>query len=136
MLLDAIFSSIYGLINSFVLIIRCGTFCPYGYTYLAKIYEIYIFAYVGKSCELFILLLDINISLLRLGSFTRKNKSTSNNKMALKVVCFLIVSFLVCIPSLILPRTVDQIGYLVSNHTLEDENVTRQIFTPLYVVEK
>ena len=46
-LINSAIDFIFLLIEIFVVIIRCGALCPYGYTYAAKFYEIYIFQYVG-----------------------------------------------------------------------------------------
>lgn len=35
------------LVEFFVIIIRCGNLCPYGYTFASKVYELFVFQYVG-----------------------------------------------------------------------------------------
>ncbi len=142
MLLDSIFSSVYSLSNSFTFIIRCGIFCPYGYAYYSKFYEIYFYIYIAKSVELFILLLDVNMSLIRLGSFSAKRNEQRMSDWAIRTrfVGFLAISFLVCIPVFILFRTIVPIGYLVTqnaNRTLNDSfNGINQTQVTLYAVGK
>ena len=66
---------VYALINFFLFIIRCGRLCPYGYDYGAKVYEYYIYLTIGKSLELFVILLDLNLLMLKLRSFSTKKHS-------------------------------------------------------------
>ena len=72
LLLDSIAAIIYAASNSFTFLIRCGALCSYGYTYWSKFYELHFYVYVGKSVELFILLLELNLSFMRLSSFELK----------------------------------------------------------------
>lgn len=50
----------------FLLIIRCGTLCPYGYSYWANIYEIYVYWFLGYTIICFKVLVDISVSIERL----------------------------------------------------------------------
>ncbi len=138
MLLDSIFSCVYSLSNSVTFIIRCGVYCPFGYAYYSKYYEIYFFIFIAKSTELFILLLDINLSLIRLGSFSNKRNDQKISDSALKIrfACFFIIAFVTCVPVCILPRTISLIGYLVSNQTMLNGTVVNQTEKALYVVGK
>jgi hypothetical protein len=60
-------------INSFLFIIRCGSLCSLGYTYVAKFYEIYIYLFVGSSLLMYSSLIDIIIVFDQY--FIIKNKS-------------------------------------------------------------
>jgi hypothetical protein len=67
----------YILINSFIdfsffltqvflAIIRCGSLCPYGFTYAAKFYEIYVYLYVGYVLITFQVILNIHVTIQEL----------------------------------------------------------------------
>lgn len=53
----------------FLIIIRCGTLCPFGYTYGAKFYEIYVYWFVGYCLNTFQSMLNIYESVDRLHAF-------------------------------------------------------------------
>ena len=46
MLFMCIFEIFEMAINFWLMIVRCGTLCPYGYEYLSKVYEQYFYSYL------------------------------------------------------------------------------------------
>ena len=138
MLIESIAGIFYCLLNAFICLFRCGVFCSHGYSYGAKFYEIYIYIYIGKTIELFILLIDLNLSIIKYRSFsvnTRSSKKKSRMYFTVLVTAFLILSFLLNISPVILERSIHQVGYLAANVTVYNETVTI-IERSLYVVTK
>ena len=129
--IDSAASVLYSFSNCFIFLIRCGIYCDLGYNYWSKFYEIYVFIYFGKSIELFIMMIEINLAFYRFFSFTNLHKKQI--PFNIKLILFLFASFSTCIPVCILPRTISQIGYFVTNHTISNETI---IHYPLYVVAK
>ena len=86
--LDALASAVYGLSNSWTFIIRCGALCMYGYNYWSKFYEVNCYIYIGKSLELFVLLLEIHLSYLRIASFSKEKKGKDWIPMYVRFVIF------------------------------------------------
>lgn len=81
------------LIESFLFIIRCGSLCPYGFTYAAKFYEIYIFLYVGYVLVTSQMLLNIYVSWDRLRIFSGKLSSQQKRLKIYQVyVIFVLIS--------------------------------------------
>ena len=127
----------YAVINLFFFIIRCGALCPYGYDYGAKVYEYYIYLTIGKSLELFVILLDLNLLILKLQSFTTKKQShKADQKTFIMFFLFGVISLVVCIPSVTLPRSINFIGYLVANRTLNYNESETVIEKSLYLMSK
>jgi hypothetical protein len=124
MLLNTIVDLVFVLICIFTVIFRCGIFCSYAYTYWAKLYEKYIFLYVGNICLLFGGLLYLKVSISRLGSFSHSQKRcflyekllvkfASSKMIALmEHALLLLVSVIVNYVIYIIPRHVRKIGLL------------------------
>lgn len=94
------------IIQSFLFIFRCGALCPYGYTYSSKIYEIYIYLYVGYVLITSQVFLNIYISYDRLKMFSAK-KTTQKSFRIFKVyaVCA-VISILANAPPYIVSKEV------------------------------
>ena len=140
MLMESIASLIYFILNSFIFIIRCGVYCSYGYSYYSKFYELYFYIYIGKSIEIFNLLIDLHLSFLKYRSFSFKQNTYDKIKkngisLFFYFVFLIIISLVFNILAIILGRSVVQIGNLVFNTTSDNE--TRiNIKHPLYIVTK
>lgn len=74
---------IFLLTQFFSIIVRCGALCPYGYTYYAKIYEIYVFWFVGYSLVNAQVMFCIYVAYDRLKMFSNK---IDNNRTSLYIV--------------------------------------------------
>lgn len=59
MLISSFSDMTFLFINFFLIIIRCGSLCPIGYTYASKVYEIFIYLYIGSTLLMFSSLLEI-----------------------------------------------------------------------------
>lgn len=103
------------LIESFLVIIRCGALCPYGYTFAAKFYEIYMFLYAGYILVTSQVLLNIYVSFDRLKMFSTK-KSTNKPTSIFKVYAVCVtISAIVNSPSYLISKEVVLLGVYKPN---------------------
>lgn len=65
-------------IEFWVMIIRCGSLCPYGYSYASKWYETYIFLYCGYVLVTSQVFLHVYVAFDRLSMFSVAVRSTKN----------------------------------------------------------
>lgn len=111
-LLNSIIDFLFLLIELFVVVVRCGVLCPYGNKYGSKVYEIYIYLYVGYVLATSQLLLSIYIAYDRLSMFS----AAASNKKQMSIfrvysVC-LLVSLLANLSPYLLSREVIPLGIL------------------------
>jgi hypothetical protein len=127
MLMNTITDFCFLSIMFFIVIIRCGSLCPYGYTFASKVYEQYIYLFIGNTFLLFGTLHDIYISLARLGSFKRVSLQNKQQKLDFKWVCVILFVFSLIIntPSYIITRNVQKVGLLRVNDS-DDELIDEQ----------
>ena len=122
--LASISDLIFSLINISIGFIRCGSFCSFGYSYVAKIVELYIYNICNNSCLLFSLLIDLAVTIKKLRAFSVKHRLTSKifvikqNKTKISIV--ISISLSVNIIIFALTREVDQFGYYSTNSTLTE----------------
>ena len=116
----------------FIFIFRCGKLCLYSYTYGAKIYEKYIYHYLGFVIVTFSNLLDISISLERLSSF-KINTTNKKFKISIKMKCviYLITSVLICLPHFIIYSNPEVLGLLA----IYDKTVHTTTYKTLFEVK-
>lgn len=89
--LNSTIDFLFLLIQSFLFIIRCGVLCPYGYSFPAKFYEIYIYLYAGYILLTSQVLLNIYVSYDRYKMFsTKKANKKSVSIFKIYLVCALI----------------------------------------------
>ena len=142
MLVNSISDFLFLFIEFFLVIIRCGTLCPWGYSYFAKFYEIYFYLHLGYALVVFTALIDISVSLERLNIVTASKYSRSgkrpdlfnlglrvNTKQRLAITCvlFFLVANILVLPCFFLSREVTPLGRLASYG--DDGSVT---YTTLY----
>lgn len=70
--LNSLIDFFFLIIESFLFIIRCGMLCPYGYSYVSKLYEVYVYLYAGYILITAQMLLNIQVSYERLQMFSGK----------------------------------------------------------------
>lgn len=142
MFFESIADVIYSFINFFFFIIRCGVYCPYGYNYYSKVYELYVYIFIGKSIELFTILIDLNLAILKYKSFLPQSQSSQqqttigkfNNvefRLRIKFLLFLMLSLVIATPSILMPRSINFVGLLITNSTKQINQTTE-----LYVVSQ
>ena len=109
----------------FIVIIRCGVYCNHGYAFFSKLYEQYIYLFVGNSFLLFGTLMDIMVSLNRLMSFSSKVSSKAATKFkniswTHRCVILSILAMIINTPSYLVSRQVQPIGLLVTTFEFND----------------
>ena len=80
LLVDSVVSTAYAALNSWTWLIRCGALCAYGYAYWSKVYELYVFIYFKQSLELFMMLVEIHLTYVKLNSFRFTSVSPAASK--------------------------------------------------------
>jgi len=86
MFVNSIADLVYLLVDFFLVIIRCGNLCPYGYAYASKFYELYIYLFVGYTIVTFLVVVDISVSIKKLLSFS---SSTFVSKFPFSLMCLI-----------------------------------------------
>jgi hypothetical protein len=127
-LVNSLVDLVFLLTQFFLVIIRCGTLCPYGYTYLAKTYDLYVYMFLGYVLNTFQAIFNFYMSLKRLCLFfaTRAlEKACFGLRWAL--VVFLLVAFIFNTPSYLIARSVVPIGVYKSNASAFDEEILYDI---------
>jgi hypothetical protein len=100
---------------------RCGSFCSFSYSFEAKIVELYIYIFIHTSCLLFNLLVNLDLTIKKLKSFSIEYRNKSNDfsikDNKLKISILILVSLIV--NTIIYPATreIDPFGCLVTNET-------------------
>jgi hypothetical protein len=133
MLINSICDLVFLSICIFTAIIRCGRFCPYGYNYYSKLYEQYVYLYVGNTILAFGALLDIAVSLQKLASFSSSSKTkkltifSKLNSFSIKAksILLIILALLLNVPSYLITRNVQLIGYLKVQIDYEQNNMMK-----------
>ena len=123
MLVISVCDFLFLLTQFFLVVIRCGSLCPFGYAQSSKSYELYIYLFIGYTIITFEVLLDISVSINRLFSFSTKLKNSSEIKFRLKCGLFLIASIVLNVP-IAISNEVSLLGYSIdeqSNNTHYEE---------------
>ena len=127
MSINSLTDLVFLFIEFFLVIIRCGNLCPLGYEFSSKIYELYIYLFVGYTIISFQLLLDISVSLNRLFSFSATKSNSKEISFLIKCLIFMFVAFIINFPNT-LSNEVAKLGLL----ELKEKNFTR--YETLYMV--
>ena len=138
LLAKSVACTFYFCMSSFISLIRCSVYCPYGYEYGTKFYELYIYYFLGKIIEVFTFLIDINLCVIKYRSFSTKNRNkklSSKLIFAITIIGFIAIGLILNILPTFFGRTIVQIGYLASNRTVNNLTVTL-IERPLFQVTK
>ena len=130
MLINTIADFTHLLLGIFLIFVRCGSLCSTSFTFIAKFYELYIFLFISNNCLLFIILLDIVLSIDRLLSFTSKPSVFKNISLKKKCIWVLIVTIFINSVVYLIPRMVSNIGYL----RIGTDNITDYQYSSIYVV--
>lgn len=113
MFLNSFVDLLFFIFSIFMALVRCGRYCSLGYTYLSKIYELYIYLYVGNVLLMFITLLNLFTSFNRLISFSKLIVTKpSIVSFRIKLLVLLLISIVSNLPNYVLTRNVIQIGIL------------------------
>jgi hypothetical protein len=125
-----------------LVIIRCGSLCPYGYTYGSKFFEVYIYLFVGYVIITLAVMVDICVSIERLRSFDVKSKTKNGNanytrQFLLTCLGLLIISIGLNIPLYAASRNVVPLGYLITSDVpkLNDTIIEKMNMTQLISID-
>ena len=114
-----------------VAVTRCGSLCPYGYSYGSKFFEIYIYLYVGYIIVMFNALCETSVSIDRLLSFNSKNMNKLTRRaFSIRSLILFTFSAVVLAPIYPVARYVGHIGLLRKN--LTDPSYSYDNFEILY----
>ena len=122
MLFMCIFEIIEMAINFWLMIVRCGTLCPYGYGYLSKVYEQYFYLYLHNVSIFYSNITELHIAFNRLNHFSKDLKSFSKKiPFKLRIGVLFILGIAINYPNYLMSRDIVKIGSLV---TYTNENTT------------
>lgn len=135
MLINSFADLFYLLVCLSVGIIRCGRFCSIGYKYEAKIFELYVYLFVGNVLLLFNNLVNIHMAFRRLISFSKSSKKQNIISIRVTSVVVVLISILLNIPNYIISREVSQIGILVDPRYANITETSLIMGEPIYSVK-
>ena len=141
LLFDSLVGTFYFSISTFIFLIRCGVYCPYGYDYTSKFYELYLYFFIGKTVEVIIFLIDLYLCVIKYRAFSTNGPPVPVNKnrdrlcFIISISSFILISILINILPTFYGRTITQIGYLASNQTFNNQTLTK-LERPLFIVSK
>lgn len=93
-LINSFIDLLFLIIESFLFIIRCGVLCTHGFSYGAKVYEMYMFIFAGYVLVTSQVLLNIFVSYDRLRMFSAKKYNRKQmNIFKIYTICFIISLF-------------------------------------------
>lgn len=114
------------LAHFFVLIIRCGSLCPYSYSYFSKFYQIYVFWFASYSLLNSQVLFSIYIAYDRLQAFSARIDRKNIKIYRVFGICVVIGTLLNILPYAISKEVVLMGVYVSNNGDIEylyDKNV-------------
>lgn len=126
-LATALTDFVFLLSQSPLFIIRCGALCPFGYTFAAKIYEVYVYWFVSYTIVSFQILLNISISIDRLLIFFQVKLHPhlthwwSLNKFYTRCSLFLIISIVLNVPAYFFSMQIEPMGVLLRKNSTSIE---------------
>lgn len=112
MLSISISDFLFLLLSIFLVIFRCGRFCPYGYTYISKFYELYFYLYLGNVLLMFVLVINLLICYNRIRSFSSRSVNADSFSFRCKIFLVLLITCIANIPNYAMTRYVKKIGLL------------------------
>jgi hypothetical protein len=113
MLINSILDFLFLLTQVFVFVVRCGTLCSWDYTYLAELYDLFVYMFLCYIFITFQALFNLQMTMQRLLLFS--NISSPPNGSGKKKTLFLMAVFLALAiilnaPSFLFSRYVKNIG--------------------------
>jgi hypothetical protein len=110
----------------FLCLFRCGTLCPFGYTYAAKFYELYIYLYFGYVLITFQALFNLTMTLQRLRLFSNNQmirKSSHSEITVFHYVGFFTIAILINAPNYLFSKEIIPFAIYKSNETLSEDEI-------------
>nr|QVK45823.1 G protein-coupled receptor [Proales similis] len=115
MVLNSFCDLAFLIFSVFIALFRCGVYCPLAYKFESKVYEQYIYLFVGNTFLLVNSLIDVYLTLNRLGSFAARSRLKnwfSEKSMRGKVLFMFVIALLMNTPSYLITRNVKLFAYL------------------------
>jgi hypothetical protein len=110
-LVNSMLDFLFLLTQFFVVIVRCGTLCAWGYTYLAKLYDLYVYLFLCYIILTFQALFNLLMTVERLLLFSNKlSKGCGKIKAILLMFTFLTLAVILNAPSFLFSRYIKEIG--------------------------
>ena len=118
------------LIQVFIAVFRCGVLCPFGYTYASKVYELYVYLYLGYAIVTFAAFVHISVSIDRIRLFSHSRTLPTRFHFAVRCAILFAVSAVLVMPGYALAREIVPLGVLVK--TYGSGNQTYKTYETLY----
>lgn len=111
--------------SSFMALFRCGSMCPFGYNYYAKLYEQFFFLYIGNLCTVYGTLMSIVAAMDRFLSFYPNANKKAEKYVSLRLKCIVLFLFSVAVnlPEYVLTRSVKELGRLVIRNATNETTI-------------
>ncbi|CAF1037986.1 unnamed protein product [Brachionus calyciflorus] len=109
--IDSLGDFLFLLTQFFLFIMRCGSLCPWGFSYWSKIYEVYIYLFTGYTIITFRVLVDISVAFNRLLIFLNFKQSSKEFNFYLKALIFLTFSVFLNAPLFAISKEVVVLGH-------------------------
>lgn len=128
--INSLIDLLFLVIQFFLVIIRCGTLCPYGYTYASKIYELYVYLYIGYVLVNSQAIFNIYISYDRLKMFSANRETLIAKKLYFTYAVCVLIAAIANMPLYLMTREIVPFGVYVStpNSTHSFEVLYGRIF--------
>ena len=139
MMTSSVSDLLFLMIQFSLVVIRCGTLCPYGYTYGAKFFELYIYLYAGYVIITFTALVDVSVSIDRLISFQNKRTSRSRRNFRIRCSLLFVLAAVLQSPFYLVESSVMPLGILSKNsgttfEILYTQNIIPDWYDPAHQV--
>lgn len=113
MLIGAVSDFSYLVTQVLIAWFRCGQLCPYSYSYWSKVYELYVYLYLGYVIVTFSALVDISVSIDRILLFSSNHNILSRRRFAVRCVILFITAAALVLPDYALAREIVPKGILI-----------------------
>ena len=119
MFFNSILNFIFCLLSSFLPIFRCGSLCPYGYSFFSKVYELYFYLLVNNSILLASQTFQGLLALNRVLAFSNKYNYINIRTFKIASPVVIAVSFIIYGSVLLSNRQINRFGYMINNSSIE-----------------
>jgi hypothetical protein len=105
-LINGLLDFLFLLTRLFLFIFRCGSLCPYGYTYASKFYEQYVYLFLGYTLITFQALFNLIMTIQRLCLFSKSQRKFLTNVNKWHYLAYSIISILLNAPQYLIPKEI------------------------------
>ena len=114
MFFNSILNFIFCFFSSFLPIFRCGSLCPYGYSFFSKVYELYFYLLVNNSILLASQTFQGLLALNRVLAFSNKYNYINIRTFKIASPVVIGVSFTIYGSVLLSNRQINKFGYMIN----------------------